>query len=65
VPPATAIALGSLKRRGYAVTAILVMYDDEDDAPACMGRLIAEGIDVRRVESEAAIGGVCAAQMVR
>jgi uncharacterized protein (DUF58 family) len=65
VPQETAIALGSLKRRGYAVTAILVMYDDEDDAPACMGRLMAEGIDVRRVESEAAIGSVCAAQMVR
>ncbi len=65
VPPETAIALGSLKRRGYAVTAILVMYDDEDDVPSCMGRLMAEGIDVRRVENEAAIGSVCAAQMVR
>ena len=65
VLPETAIALGSLKRRGYAVTAILVMYDDEDDAPACMGRLMAEGIDVRRVESEEAIGSVCSAQMVR
>jgi len=65
VPPETAIALGSLKRRGHAVTAILVMYDDEDDAPGCMGRLLAEGIDVRRVESEGAIGNVCAAQMVR
>src|SRR6516165_6084239 len=65
VPPETAIALGSLKRRGCAVTAILVMYDDEDDAPACMGRLLAEGIDARRVENEAAIGSVCSAQMVR
>ena len=65
VPHETAIALGSLKRRGYAVTAILVMYDDEDDAPSCMGRLMAEGIDARRVENEAAIGSVCSAQMVR
>jgi hypothetical protein len=56
------IALGSLKRRGYAVTAILVTYDDDDEAPAGMGRLIAEGIDVRRVDSEAAIASVCAAQ---
>jgi uncharacterized protein (DUF58 family) len=56
------IALGSLKRRGYAVTAILVTYDDDDEAPAGMGRLIAEGIDVRRVDSESAIASVCAAQ---
>jgi hypothetical protein len=41
------------------------MYDDEDDAPACLGRLMAEGIDVRRVENEAAIGEVCSAQAVR
>jgi uncharacterized protein (DUF58 family) len=61
----TAIALGSLKRRGYAVTAILVTYDDDDDAPANMGRLMAEGIDVRRVENEAAIGSVCAAEIAR
>jgi uncharacterized protein (DUF58 family) len=61
----TAISLGSLKRRGYAVTAILVTYDDDDDAPGSMGRLIAEGIDTRRVESEAAIGSVCAAEVVR
>jgi uncharacterized protein (DUF58 family) len=59
------IALGSLKRRGYAVTAILVTYDDDDEAPAGMGRLIAEGIDVRRVDSEAEIASVCAAQSVR
>lgn len=63
--PETAIALGSLKRRGYAVTAILVTYDDDGDAPASMGRLMAEGIDVRHVESEAAIGSVCAAEIAR
>jgi uncharacterized protein (DUF58 family) len=63
--PETAIALGSLKRRGYAVTAILVTYDDDGDAPASMGRLMAEGIDVRCVESEAAIGSVCAAEIAR
>jgi len=63
--PETAIALGSLKRRGYAVTAILVTYDDDGDAPASMGRLMAEGIDVRHVESEAGIGSVCAAEIAR
>jgi uncharacterized protein (DUF58 family) len=65
VPVEASIALASLKRRGYAVTVILVTYDDDDEAPASMGRLIAEGIDVRRVDSEAAIASVCAAQAVR
>jgi uncharacterized protein (DUF58 family) len=65
VPAEASIALGSLKRRGYAVTVILVTYDDDDDAPASMGRLMAEGIDVRRVDSEAAIASVCADQAVR
>jgi uncharacterized protein (DUF58 family) len=64
VPPETAIALGNLKRRGYAVTVILVMFEDEDFAE-CMGRLIAEGIEVRRVESEAAVAGVCSERMVK
>jgi uncharacterized protein (DUF58 family) len=63
--PETAIALGSLKRRGYAVTAILVTYDDDEDVPASLGRLMAEGIDVRRVDSEAAIETVCSAELVR
>src|SRR5580700_7038608 len=41
VPVEASIALGNLKRRGYAVTVILVTYDDDDEAPASMGRLIA------------------------
>jgi uncharacterized protein (DUF58 family) len=64
VPPETAIALGSLRRRGYAVTVILVMFEDENFAE-CMGRLIAEGVEVRRVENEAAVAGVCSERMVR
>ncbi|MBI3861772.1 MAG: DUF58 domain-containing protein [Planctomycetia bacterium] len=64
VPPETAIALGSLRRRGYAVTVILLMYEDENFAE-CMGRLLAEGVDVRRVESEAAISEVCSECAVR
>ncbi|MFN0052319.1 MAG: DUF58 domain-containing protein [Planctomycetales bacterium] len=62
--PETAIALGSLRRRGYAVTALLVMAD-EDFVADSMGRLMAEGLEVRRIESEAAIAGICSAQMVR
>jgi uncharacterized protein (DUF58 family) len=64
VPAETAIALGSLRRRGYAVTALVVMYDDEN-VLECLGRLIAEGIDVRRIDSEEAIAGVCSREMVR
>ena len=64
VPPETAISLGNLRRRGYAVTAILVMYDDEHRYAECMGRLLAEGIDVRRIEDEAGLANVCSQQMV-
>jgi uncharacterized protein (DUF58 family) len=65
VSPETAITLGSLRRRGFAVTAVLVMFDDEDQAPTCMGRLLAEGVEIRRVENEAAIAGMCSEQLVR
>lgn len=61
----TATALGNLKRRGYAVTVILVTYEDDGEAPTYMGRLMAEGIDVRRVDNEAGIEDVCSAEMVR
>ena len=59
----TAIALGNLRRRGYAVTAVLVLFEEEHDY-GCVGRLLAEGVTVRRVDSEAAIAGVCAEQLV-
>ena len=63
VPAETAIALGNLRRRGYAVTAVLVLFEEEHDY-GCMGRLLAEGVAVRRVDSEAAIAGVCSEQLV-
>ncbi len=64
VPEDTAIALGSLRRQGFAVTAILVMFPDESHFPDCMGRLIAEGIAVRSVQNEEMLGALCGAQMV-
>lgn len=64
VPPETAIALAGLKRRGYAVTAMLVMAD-EDEVRDSMSRLLAAGIDVRRLENEEGISSMCSAQMVR
>ena len=51
----TSVALGQLRRRGFAVSVILVGMDPEYEArPVAMGRLAAEGIrDVRCISSEA------------
>ncbi|MBC8354224.1 MAG: DUF58 domain-containing protein [Planctomycetes bacterium] len=54
----TAITLGSLRRQGYAVTAILNLYDEYDFAQAA-GPLIAEGIDVQHLKDEMSIVSVC------
>ena len=62
VPPETAIALGNLRRRGFAVTAVVVMYDDERHYPDCLSRLAAERIDVRPVSDEAMLSNLCAEQ---
>ncbi len=55
VPVETSVALGQLKRQGFAVSAVLIgMADDGSDTRAvAAGRLIAEGIrDVRYVNAE-------------
>jgi len=59
----TAIALGSLRRRGFAMTAVLVVFDDAL-YPDYAGRLMAEQIEVRRVENEAMLSDLCSAQLV-
>jgi uncharacterized protein (DUF58 family) len=63
VPAETAIALGNLRRRGHAVTAVLVLFEEEHDY-GCIGRLLAEGVAVRRVDSDAAVAGLCSEQLV-
>jgi hypothetical protein len=63
-PPETVAALATLKRGGYAVTALLLMPDESylsDD----LGRLIAAGIDFRSIQSEEDISYVCAMQGIR
>ena len=60
----TAWALGNLRRRGYAVTAVLVVFD-EHEASECLGRLISVGIDARSVTSEASLAALCQQQLVR
>ncbi|MBI2826424.1 MAG: DUF58 domain-containing protein [Planctomycetia bacterium] len=64
VPPETAWALGNLRRRGLAVTAVLVSFD-EFESHDLLGRLIAEGLDVRHVTSEASLAALCQRQLVR
>jgi uncharacterized protein (DUF58 family) len=52
VPVDSAIALGQLRRQGFAISAVLISIAD-DDKPVCAGRLMAEGIrDVRFIQSE-------------
>lgn len=64
VPSETAIALGNLRRGGFAVTAVLTLPDDDRDN-AGAGRLLAEGVSVRTVGNEAEISALCGEQWVR
>lgn len=66
----TAIALGNLRRSGFSVTAILVNFEETEyhdwaSPPEWAGRLLAEGIDFRRVQDEASITRLCAEHFVR
>ena len=70
VPPETAVALINLRRRGYSVTAVLVVFDQPDTpdwarSPDWAGWLVAGGVEVRRVDSEAALSNLCAERLVR
>jgi uncharacterized repeat protein (TIGR01451 family) len=67
LPPGStdsAIALGNLRRRGFAVTAILNLYEDSDFADAA-GSLVAEGIEVRHLKDESSIMEICRQFAVR
>ncbi len=60
----TALALGNLRRRGHAVTAVLILFDD-DRYEEAYGRLLAERIDVRHVKDEAGLAALCQQQALR
>jgi uncharacterized protein (DUF58 family) len=60
----TAVVLGSLRRQGYAVTAVLVQFREEAGEEG-HARLAAEGIDVRRVSDEASVSLLCQRQLLR
>jgi len=53
-----AIALGNLRRRGFAVAVILNLYDELDFAEAS-GRLLAEGIEAHHLRDREEIVTIC------
>jgi uncharacterized protein (DUF58 family) len=53
-----AIALGNVRRQGFAVTAIVNTYEVHDFEVAA-GRLLAEGVDARHLKDRAALMSVC------
>ena len=65
-----ALALGNLRRNGYAVTVILVLFGETEyfdwaQPPDWAHRLVAEGIDFRRIDDEASLSALCAERMLR
>ena len=59
-----AIALGNLKRRGFAVAAIVNVYEEYDFAEAS-GPLMAQGIETHHLKGEARIVDMCRRFLLR
>lgn len=57
----TAIALGTLARQGYSVSAIINVHSIDEFA-AASGPLLNEGIETRHLRDEASIRDICRAQ---
>ena len=57
-------ALGNLRRRGYAVSAVVLEHEDYEYAQAA-GRLLGEGIHSRQVTDEASLAALCGSQVLR
>jgi len=64
VTPTTAIALGNLRRRGFAVTAILNTYDPLEFAQMS-GLLLAQRVETRQLLDEASIPTICCTLALR
>jgi uncharacterized protein (DUF58 family) len=61
----TALALGNLRRQGYAVSVVLIMIADENFEQT-FGRLMAEGItDIRHLRDEKGLPTLCLHQAMR
>jgi uncharacterized protein (DUF58 family) len=64
VTPEAAAALGNLRRQGLAVTAILMILE-QNLLEEAFGRLIAEGIDVRHIKDENELADMCQPHVLR
>jgi uncharacterized repeat protein (TIGR01451 family) len=60
----TAVALGSLRRRGFAVTALLNIYDDRAYAEAG-GKLLGERIETRHLRDENTVSSICRSHVLQ
>jgi uncharacterized protein (DUF58 family) len=60
----TAVALGTLRRRGFAVTAFLNVYEDHEYAAAA-GKLLGEQIDCRHLRDTASVSAVCRSHVLQ
>jgi uncharacterized protein (DUF58 family) len=60
----TAVALGNLRRRGFAVTALLNIYEDRAYAEAA-GKLLGERIDTRHLRDENSVSSVCRSHILQ
>jgi hypothetical protein len=60
----TAVALGNLRRRGFAVTALLNVYDDRQYAEAA-GKLLAEQIEARHLRDGSSVSSVCRSHVLQ
>jgi hypothetical protein len=60
----TAVALGNLRRRGFAVTAIVNIFEDHDYAEAA-SKLLAERIETRHLKDERSVSEICKMHALR
>jgi hypothetical protein len=70
VTPTTAIALGELVRQGFAVTAIIIAFDefvapDWAKPPEWAALLLSHGVDFKVVTTEESISELCTEAIVR
>ena len=64
VTPDSAIALGNLRRRGFAVSAILNTYDNFEFA-RMSGLLLAQRVETRQLADEASLPSICSNCVLR
>ena len=64
VNPETAVALGNLRRRGFAVMAMVNLYHLHEFEKAA-GMLLEEGVEARHLADEAAVATICRQYVLR